>query len=134
MIEEIKEILTLVANAGEFTIQAAITIIISFGIYKLLTLASVLLLIKYIVEKIFDYFYARKTKPEELIKWTIRNSSIFIAEEKLMVDIVLLAKQLSESKTSGDLGLFYSHEQNLVIRILTKELEKQRKNKSEGVQ
>lgn len=134
MIEEIKEILTLVANAGEFTIQAAITIIIAFGIYKLLTLASVLVLIKYIVEKIFDYFYARKTKPEELIKWTIRNSSIFIAEEKLMVDIVLLAKQLSESKTSGDLGLFYSHEQNLVIRILTKELEKQRKNKSEGVQ
>ena len=134
MIEEIKEILTLVANAGEFTIQAAITIIIAFGIYKLLTLASVLVLIRYIVQKIFDYFYDRKIKPEELIKWTIRNSNIFIAEEKLMVDIVLLAKQLSDSKTSGDLGLFYSHEQNLVIRILTKELEKQRKNKSEGVQ
>ena len=45
MFEELKEILLMVAQAGEFTLQAALSLVIVFGVYKLVTLASILMLI-----------------------------------------------------------------------------------------
>ena len=56
MFEELKEILLMVAQAGEFTLQAALSLVIAFGIYKLLTLASILMLVKFTIEKLYTYF------------------------------------------------------------------------------
>lgn len=91
MFEELKEILLMVAKAGEVSLQMALSLVIAFGIYKLLTLASVLVLIKYTIEKLHNYFITRKV---ESTKWTIRNSKIYVSDEEKLYRIAQLSHDL----------------------------------------
>lgn len=94
MFEELKEILLMVAQAGEFTLQAALSLVIAFGIYKLLTLASILVLVKFTIEKVHNYFITKKVVPEVDVKYEIRNCKLFVSDEVKMYKIALLSHDL----------------------------------------
>lgn len=94
MFEEIKEILVMLAQAGGVTLTAALSIVVAFGIYKLLTLASILVLVKFIVEKIYNYAIAKKVDPKEKIKWEIRNTKFYVSDEVKMYKIAQLSYDL----------------------------------------
>ena len=94
MFEELKEILLMVAQAGEFTLQAALSLVIAFGIYKLLTLASILVLVKFTIDKVHNYFITKKVIPEVSVKYEIRNCRLFVSDEAKMYKIALLSHDL----------------------------------------
>lgn len=120
MFEELKEILIMVANAGEFTLQAALSLVIAFGVYKLLTLASILVLIKFTIDKLHNYFITKKVNPPEPVvkeKWNLRNSQCYIADEVLFKKLMLISRDLHNVKTTGQIStdkvydedLYYTH-------------------------
>lgn len=130
MFEELKEILLMVAQAGEFTLQAALSLVIAFGIYKLVTLASILMLVKFTIEKLYNYFIAKKVKPDELIKWTIKNSDMYISDNELLYRIraaVRRGKNLSDE-------IFYTSELKEVLRAVNEYYKKLEESKNETMQ
>lgn len=133
MFEELKEILLMVAQAGEFTLQAALSLVIVFGVYKLLTLASILMLIKFTIEKLYNYFITKKVKPEELVKWTVRSSDMFIAEEKTLYKIRDIARLIYQP-SSGGADMFYGGELQIVLKAVNEYYKKLEEAKHETLQ
>jgi hypothetical protein len=118
MFEELKEVLLMVAQAGEVTLQAALSLVIAFGIYKLLTLASILMLVKFTIEKLYNYFITKKVKPDELVKWTIRNSNMFVAEEKTLYKIRDVARLIYKPSGAASEDIFYEGELKIVLKAM----------------
>jgi len=132
MFEELKEILLMVAQAGEFTLQAALSLVIAFGIYKLVTLASILMLIKFTIEKLYNYFITKKVKPDELVKWTVRSSNMFIAEEKTLYKIRDIARLIYDPSDSSD-DMFYGVELQIVLKAVNEYYKKLEEAKHEAI-
>lgn len=118
MFEELKEILLMVAQAGEFTLQAALSLVIAFGIYKLLTLASILVLIKFTVEKIHNYFITKKVVPVEQVKWTIRGSDMFVSNEALLYKIKDAARLIYKPSASSSENILYDGELQVILKAV----------------
>ena len=133
MFEELKEILLMVAQAGEFTLQAALSLVIAFGVYKLITLASILMLVKFTIEKLYNYFIAKKVKPEELVKWTIRNSNMFVAEEKKLYQIRDIARLIYKPGGASE-DIFYGGELSIVLKAVNEYYSKLEEAKNETLQ
>lgn len=104
MFEEIKEILVMLAQAGGVTLTAALSIVVAFGIYKLLTLTSLLVLVKFIVEKIYNYAITKKVDPKEEIKYSLKNSIIYVSDEIMLMKISMLSQDLYHLKYNKDLS------------------------------
>lgn len=117
MFEELKEILLMVAQAGEFTLQAALSLVIVFGVYKLVTLASILMLVKFTIEKLYNYFITKKVKPDELVKWTIRNSPMFVADEETLYKIRDIARLIYKPNNPSE-DMFYGAELQIVLKAV----------------
>lgn len=133
MFEELKEILLMVAQAGEFTLQAALSLVIAFGIYKLITLASILMLVKFTIEKLYNYFIAKKVKPEELVKWTIRNSNMFVAEEKKLYQIRDIARLIYKPGGASE-DIFHGGELAIVLKAVNEYYKNLEEAKNETLQ
>ena len=132
MFEELKEILLMIAQAGEFTLQAALSLVIAFGIYKLITLASVLMLVKFTIEKLYNYFITKKVKPDELVKWTIRNSVMFISDDDLLFRIRDIARTIAKTQSHSK-DIFFSCELEVTLKALNeyyKKLEESKLNEN----
>lgn len=132
MFEELKEILLMVAQAGEFTLQAALSLVIVFGIYKLVTLASILMLIKFTIEKLYNYFITKKVKPDELVKWTVRSSTMFIAEEKTLYKIRDIARLIYKPINPSE-DMFYGGELQIVLKAVNEYYKKLEEAKHEAI-
>ena len=132
MFEELKEILLMVAQAGEFTLQAALSLVIVFGIYKLVTLASILMLIKFTIEKLYNYFITKKVKPEELVKWSIRGSNMFIAEEKTLYKIRDIARLIYKPISPSE-DMFHVGELQIVLKAVNEYYKKLEEAKHEAI-
>lgn len=132
MFEELKEILLMVAQVGEFTLQAALSLVIVFGIYKLVTLASILMLIKFTIEKLYNYFITKKVKPDELVKWTVRSSNMFIAEEKTLYKIRDTARLIDKPVNSQE-DMFYGGELQIVLKAVNDYYKKLEETKNEAI-
>ena len=132
MFEELKEILLMVAQAGEFTLQAALSLVIVFGVYKLVTLASILMLVKFTIEKLYNYFITKKVKPDELVKWTVRSSTMFIAEEQTLYKIRDIAR-LIYKPSLGDSDMFYGGELQIVLKAVNEYYKKLEEAKHEAI-
>lgn len=132
MFEELKEILLMVAQVGEFTLQAALSLVIAFGIYKLVTLASILMLIKFTIEKLYNYFITKKVEPDELVKWTVSSSNMFIAEEKTLYKIRDIARLIYKPISPSE-DMFYGGELQIVLKAVNeyyKKLEESKLNEN----
>lgn len=132
MFEELKEILLMVAQVGEFTLQAALSLVIAFGIYKLVTLASILMLIKFTIEKLYNYFITKKVKPDELVKWTVRSSTMFIAEEKTLYKIRDIARLIYKPINPSE-DMFYVGELQIVLKAVNEYYKKLEEAKHEAI-
>ena len=128
MFEELKEILLMIAQAGEFTLQAAISLIIAFGIYKLATLASILILIKFTIQKIYDYGIIQKTKQRDTVKYEIRGSECSVADDALFKRLITAIKTYrevsarfyegGETKVSQAEKLLYSSDMETILKLI----------------
>ena len=132
MFEELKEILLMVAQAGEFTLQAALSLVIAFGIYKLVTLASILMLVKFTIEKLYNYFITKKVKPDELVKWTVRGSNMFIAEEQILYKIRDIARLIYKPVDPSE-DIFYGRELQIVLKAVNDYYKKLEETKHEAI-
>jgi len=134
MFEEIKEILVMLAQAGGVTLTAALSIVVAFGIYKLLTLASILVLIKFIVEKVYNYAITKKVNPVEEVKYSLKNSNICVSDEIMLMKISMLSQDLVHLRYNKDLsGIEYrenwlhSSHMEECIKVLNKALKERMK-------
>jgi len=118
MFEELKEILLMVAQAGEFTLQAALSLVIAFGIYKLLTLASILVLIKFTIEKVHNYFITKKVVPVEQVKWTIRGSEMFVSNDALLYKIRDTARLIYKPEGLSSENIIYDGELQVILKAV----------------
>ena len=118
MFEELKEILLMVAQAGEFTLQAALSLVIAFGIYKLLTLASILVLIKFTIEKVHNYFITKKVVPVEQVKWTIRGSDMFVSNDVLLYKIRDAARLIYKPSAASSENIIYDGELQVILKAV----------------
>lgn len=119
MLEEIKEILKMVLETGTVTMEYALWVIVAFGVYKLVTLASILVIVKYFIVRLFDLLKIKK-----MDAYSLRNSDNYIADDKLFTELL---QQLNSIKPKlqrdglGDVDLLYSSDIKYLISLVEKD-------------
>ena len=119
MLEEIKQILQMVLETGTVTMEYALWVIIAFGVYKLVTLASILVVIKYFITRLFEFLRIKKVDA-----YALKNSVNYVADDKLFTQLLKklnARKPELQQKKLGDVDLLYSSDINYLIQLVEKD-------------
>lgn len=119
MLEEIKEILKMVLETGTVTMEYALWVIVAFGVYKLVTLASILVIVKYFIVRLFDLLKIKK-----MDAYSLKNSDNYIADDKLFTELLQQLNSIKpelQRKKLGDVDLLYSSDIKYLISLVEKD-------------
>lgn len=119
MLEEIKEILKMVLETGTVTMEYALWVIVAFGVYKLVTLASILAIVRYFIVRLFDLLKIKK-----MDAYSLKNSDNYIADDKLFTELLQQLNSIKpelQRKKLGDVDLLYSSDIKYLISLVEKD-------------
>ena len=119
MLEEIKEILKMVLETGTVTMEYALWVIVAFGVYKLVTLASILFVVKYFITRLFEFLRIKKVDA-----YALKNSVNYVADDKLLTELLKKLNDIKpefQQKKLGDIDLLYPSDTKYLISLVEKD-------------
>ncbi len=112
MIEQLQLILTTIGDLGQY----AIWVVMGFFIWKLATLASILLVVKYGIQKLHDVIVHWGTRPVENVTHFDLNNHVFQADGE-GVKFIQLIDMLHTTGGKSSRGLRYIHDDHVQFAL-----------------